>query len=193
MDLSRSIAPRWTRISAVGLFLSAASWGAGELLVTTLQRDLSLWTIALRLLGAFLRGAGLACTILFVMTLLAGLAFLLLDRKNLKGDVIGRRSAEDATPITSSTDGPPVLREYDVVRVSHLLRPERAYGGTESVRRPPAIGDIGTICHELVPSDQTAPVMVEMVDQNGMTVWLADFVREELELVERPRRDPAAF
>lgn len=192
MNFSRSIAPRWRRISAVGLLLSAAAWGAGELLISALERELSPWAMALRLLGAVLRGAGLACTILFVMTLVAGLAFLLLDSKNSKDHVIGRRSAEDATPITSGTDGSSVLREYDVVRVSHLLRPERAYDGTESVRRPPAIGDIGTICHESVPSDQTAPVTVEMVDQNGMTVWLADFAREELELVERPRRGPAA-
>jgi hypothetical protein len=31
-----------------------------------------------------------------------------------------------------------------------------------------------------------APVAVEMVDAQGMTVWLADFVPDELEVIHRP-------
>jgi hypothetical protein len=77
------------------------------------------------------------------------------------------------------------LREYDVVRVVRLLEQERSFDGTESVRRAPRIGDVGTIIHEYDPSHSGAPVVVEMVDEEGMTVWLADFVCEELELVPR--------
>ncbi len=79
-----------------------------------------------------------------------------------------------------------ILREYDVVLVARLLTADRPYHGTEGVLRPPSIGDIATICHEYEPSDPSASVAVEMIDQNGMILWLADFSKEELELVERP-------
>ena len=78
------------------------------------------------------------------------------------------------------------LREYDTVRVRCLKLPNRPYDGTESVKRAPEIGDIAAIVHEYLAGDPAAPVAVEMVDQDGMTVWLADFHRDELEFVERP-------
>lgn len=76
-----------------------------------------------------------------------------------------------------------ILREYDVVRVERLLEADRFYDGTEGAMRPPAVGDVGTICHENDPSDPNGSVVVEMVDEDGNTIWLADFAREELELV----------
>lgn len=79
-----------------------------------------------------------------------------------------------------------VLREYDVVRIVRLSKPDRLFDGTASVMRPPRIGDVATICHEYKPGDPSASVVVEMVDEDGMTVWLADFTRDELELVNRP-------
>lgn len=83
------------------------------------------------------------------------------------------------------------LREYDTVLVSRLIEPNRHYTGTAGVSRPPAVGDTATICHEFVPGDPTAPVAVECVNEKGLTVWLADFMHEELTLldsddVERP-------
>jgi hypothetical protein len=78
------------------------------------------------------------------------------------------------------------LREYDIVRVTRLIGPARTFDGTDGVRRPPRIGDVATVCHEHDPQDPTAPVAVEMVDDEGRTVWLADFQRGELELVARP-------
>lgn len=75
------------------------------------------------------------------------------------------------------------LREYDIVRVARLRVVSREFTGTASVMRAPRVGDIGTICHEHT-SDATAPVVVEMVDQDGLTVWLADFHRDELEPVD---------
>lgn len=37
--------------------------------------------------------------------------------------------------------------EYDVVRVIQIHQPNRHYDGTASVKRPPQIGDLGTIVH----------------------------------------------
>jgi hypothetical protein len=67
------------------------------------------------------------------------------------------------------------IREYDVVRVVNLKIPSRSFDGTAGVMRPPKIGDRGTVVHEYRPEDLTAPVVVESVDENGMTIWLADF------------------
>ena len=79
-----------------------------------------------------------------------------------------------------------VLREYDCVRVAKLLRPNREFDGTEGVRRPPRIGDLAIIVHEYHPDDPTAMVAVEKVNDDGYTVWFADFDRDELEFVSRP-------
>ena len=78
------------------------------------------------------------------------------------------------------------LREYDTVRVVRLLTAERKFSGTVGVSRPPRVGDVATICHEYHPRDPDADVAVEMVDVSGSTIWLADFARDELELVSRP-------
>ena len=78
------------------------------------------------------------------------------------------------------------LREHDVVRVVRLLRSDRPFDGTTGVRRPPTTGDVATICHEYDADDPASMVAVEMVDDQGLTVWLADFERNELELVRRP-------
>jgi hypothetical protein len=72
------------------------------------------------------------------------------------------------------------LVEYAVVRVARLLRSDRSFQGTEGVRRPPQVGDIGTIVHVY---DLTL-FAVECVDGSGMTVWLADFFADELEVVK---------
>jgi hypothetical protein len=80
-----------------------------------------------------------------------------------------------------------ILREYDIVRVARLNDPVRKFDGTDGVCRPPMIGDVATICHEYDPKNPNAPVVVEMVDNEGLTIWLADFHRTELELVERPK------
>ena len=80
------------------------------------------------------------------------------------------------------------LQEHDTVRVSRLLSPSRAFDGTESVKRPPIVGDEATICHQYNPDDPAAALAVEMVDERGYTIWLADFVPEELEFIARPSR-----
>ena len=79
------------------------------------------------------------------------------------------------------------LRQCDIVRVVRLNSPTRKFDGTEGVKRAPKVGDEAIICHQYDPTDATATVAVEMVDKGGMTVWLADFAPEELELVSRPK------
>jgi hypothetical protein len=75
------------------------------------------------------------------------------------------------------------IREYDTVKVVKLLSATREFSGTEGVARTPRIGDTAIVCHEYDPRDQTASVAVEKVNSRGETIWLADFKREELELV----------
>lgn len=78
------------------------------------------------------------------------------------------------------------LRECDVVRVVELHAPDRAFLGTKPIRRPPRVGDVAVIVHEHEPDDPTGDVAVEILDDNGYTVWLADFEKRELEFVKRP-------
>ena len=69
---------------------------------------------------------------------------------------------------------------YSIVRVKTLLSPDRHVHGTESEKRQPKTGDVGTIVHVNAPGQA---YIVESVNPDGLTVWLADFVSEELELI----------
>jgi hypothetical protein len=75
------------------------------------------------------------------------------------------------------------IRKYDRVRVINLKITDRPYVGTAGFMRPPRIGDIGTVVRGYEPEDLTAPLIVENKDENGATLWLADFERDELEVV----------
>jgi hypothetical protein len=57
---------------------------------------------------------------------------------------------------------------------------KRDYDGSENVARPPKVGDIGTVVHVIPAKDSATKYIVESVDSNGYTIWLADFVEEEL-------------
>ncbi len=63
------------------------------------------------------------------------------------------------------------LQEHDCVKIVKLLKENRYFDG----KRPPQIGDVGTIVHK-----QEDFCIVEMVDSDGCTVWLADFLVGEL-------------
>lgn len=69
------------------------------------------------------------------------------------------------------------MKELDSVKIVKLLRNNRPFDGTENVKRPPEIGDVGTIVHF-----QKDFCVVESVDSEGYTIWLADFLPEELEI-----------
>lgn len=72
------------------------------------------------------------------------------------------------------------MKENDCVKVVGLLRENRPFDGTEGVKRAPQIGDAGTIVFR-----QKNFCIVESVDSEGFTIWLADFLVEELEICER--------
>jgi|GraSoiStandDraft_24_1057298.scaffolds.fasta_scaffold2428765_1 hypothetical protein len=72
------------------------------------------------------------------------------------------------------------MKEHDVVRVVKLLQENRYYDGTESIKRSPQIGDTSTIVFL-----QDNFCIVECVDSEGYTIWVADFLVEELEICER--------
>ena len=72
------------------------------------------------------------------------------------------------------------MKENDCVKIVKLLRKNRHFDGTETVKQPPQIGDVGVIVHL-----NGNFCIVENVADNGYTVWLADFLIEELEIYEQ--------
>ncbi len=70
------------------------------------------------------------------------------------------------------------MTEYSVVKVVRLHTANRQFDGTKGVARAPRIGDVGTIVYL-----EGSLVIVECVDNDGMTTWLADFDRTELEVL----------
>jgi hypothetical protein len=88
-----------------------------------------------------------------------------------------------STVVRLQTGRARVLKEFDTVRVVRLDQTHREFQGSDGFCRAPRIGDVGAICHEYEPGNPHAPVAVESVDLTGKTVWVADFSREELELV----------
>jgi len=80
-----------------------------------------------------------------------------------------------------------ILQEFDTVRVARLLSATRQFSGADGVCRPPQVGDVAVICHQYEPRDPNAAVAVEMVNSGGLTIWLADFVPDELEFVSRSK------
>ena len=72
-----------------------------------------------------------------------------------------------------------MVREYSIVRVIKLNKSDRNFDGTGGVKRPPQIGDTGTVVHMA-----DGGCIVECTDRDGMTVWLADFLNEEIEEID---------
>ena len=71
------------------------------------------------------------------------------------------------------------MKENDCVKIIKLLRANRRFDGTETVKRAPHINDVGVIVHL-----NENFCIVENVDDDGYTIWLADFLIEELEIYE---------
>ena len=76
-----------------------------------------------------------------------------------------------------------VIKEFDLVRVVALLENDRPFSGSDGVCRAPRIGDLASVAHVLEPG---RAFIVEAVDSEGYTLWLADFYAEELQLVKHP-------
>lgn len=67
------------------------------------------------------------------------------------------------------------MNELSGVRIVKLNTADRHVDGTKGVKRPPLVGDSGTIVHK-----GGELYMVESVDSDGLTVWLADFTADEI-------------
>ena len=80
----------------------------------------------------------------------------------------------------------PDLFPYNLVRVVQLIQPAENYDGWKMNRRNPAIGDIGTIVEVLKASGHPDHFVVESSGIEGMTIWLSDFLAEEIEAVSSP-------
>ena len=78
-----------------------------------------------------------------------------------------------------------MLRETQFVRIVGLRDPDRSFEGDGGVRRPPKVGDIATTCPEHDPSDSDGIVPVQLVTQDGATIWRAEFAPDELEFLSR--------
>ncbi|MCH9648977.1 MAG: hypothetical protein K0U98_12125 [Deltaproteobacteria bacterium] len=73
---------------------------------------------------------------------------------------------------------------YSTVRVVRLIGAAADYDFCGFNQRSPAVGDTGTLIHTLEASDLPMKFVVENCDDKGVPIWLAEFVQEELELVE---------
>jgi len=72
------------------------------------------------------------------------------------------------------------FKELDIVLVRALQTSTRPVDGSELVRRQPRVGGRGIVVHVL----GLKAYVVECVDEDGRTVWLADFHDDELALVQ---------
>jgi hypothetical protein len=76
------------------------------------------------------------------------------------------------------------FQELDVVKITKLAQPNRHFDGSEDVIGEPRVGDVGTIVCVLTGlQSENIMYIVECMHPSGHTVWLADFLPEELELV----------
>ena len=72
------------------------------------------------------------------------------------------------------------LHELDVVRVASLEGVQRESG--EVCARDPQVGDLATVISLLHRPGQANAYLCECVAEDGMTLWMATFVRESLAL-----------
>lgn len=77
-----------------------------------------------------------------------------------------------------------MFRNNDIVRVVKLLHPPEEYDVLEMNIRPPIIGDIGFIVDVIRDEGEPEGYIVECHGDNGVAIWLGDFVAEELEAVQ---------
>jgi len=75
-----------------------------------------------------------------------------------------------------------LFEEYSIVRIVELKTANRPFDGSEMVKKTPKVGDTGTIVH-ITSNSKENIYIVEKVNSLGQTVWLADFLQDEIELL----------
>jgi hypothetical protein len=74
---------------------------------------------------------------------------------------------------------------YKEVRIVRLIGSPTNYNGWNLNRRAPQVGDRGFLIDRLDAEGVGTRWVVEASASDGTTIWLADFLDEELELVEQ--------
>jgi hypothetical protein len=69
----------------------------------------------------------------------------------------------------------------DIVRIVRLEAAERDVDGSADPPLPPRVGEMGTIVEEV----DDGIYLVERRTDDGRTLWMAEFMAAELELVDR--------
>ncbi len=82
------------------------------------------------------------------------------------------------------------LTQYGLVRVVQLRHAPEDYDGWRVNRRPPHIGDLGTVLDILFAPGQHEHYVVESSDSDGITIWLSDFDAGELEPIDGAEYTP---
>jgi hypothetical protein len=67
-----------------------------------------------------------------------------------------------------------------MVRIRRLLRTPESYDGWCVNRRPPRVGDVGTVVDILRAPELPDRYVVEASGPDGITIWLGDLEAEEL-------------
>jgi hypothetical protein len=73
------------------------------------------------------------------------------------------------------------FKQYEPVRIRHLQREPDSYDGWRVNQRPPQVGDVGVLLDILTALGVPDRYVVESSGPDGVTIWLADFVEDELE------------
>lgn len=76
------------------------------------------------------------------------------------------------------------LKQYQIVRIRALRNPPERYDGWGVNQRPPRIGDVGTIVDIVDANAVPTGYVVECSGPDGRTIWLSDFIAEELDGAE---------
>lgn len=74
-----------------------------------------------------------------------------------------------------------IFQERSEVEICQLIKMDRPYNGTNGVMRAPRVGDVGKIVHITQHRwDGDLIYIVQSSTVDGRTVWLADFLPQEL-------------
>jgi hypothetical protein len=83
------------------------------------------------------------------------------------------------------------LKQYGLARVRLLKKEPSEYDGWGVNQRPPAVGDVGTLIDILTAPDGSKNYVVEASGPDGISIWLGDFSKDELEaFTEEPNKAP---
>jgi hypothetical protein len=76
-----------------------------------------------------------------------------------------------------------MILEFSRVRVKKLLHPVNEYDVWTFSKRPPQIGDIGTVVDIKQATNLPTNYVVECTNSTEGTVWLCDLNVEEIEVI----------